>query len=160
MLRGPSVENSPVSWQLPLIMIFKDHHSYPRFTLPKYPRSQNLTPLRPLVSWVGGVKSCFLPFFAVFHANFYPGCPFFRPKTKVKISYSIWLRFLLEEFPYIGAIRKIGPFKDLGGSNAIFQKKASFLEASHLMSFHFIQIPSNKALLYDILWHNKGTYWK
>ena len=75
-LRGSSGKNSPVSWQLPLIMIFKDHHSKLKFTLPKYPRSQNLTPLSPPLPPLGEVK---VAIFAVFHGDFYPGCPFFRP---------------------------------------------------------------------------------
>ena len=132
-------------------MIFKDHHSKPKYTLPKYPRSQNLTPLSPLT-----IKQFYWPFFTAISTQV---VNFSDQKQKSIILFHV------NQCTVRGIFLNRSPQKKRAiqrfrGVKCYFSKKASFLEVSHLMSFHFIQIPSNRSLVYDILCHRTRTYWK
>ena len=135
-------------------MIFKDHHSKPKYTLPKYPRSQNLTPLSPLT-----IKQL-NNFIGRFSRRFLPRLSIFSTKNKSQNILFHVIEVSVRGISLYRSPQKNRAIQRFRGVKCYFSKKASFLEASHLMSFHFIQIPSNKALLYDILCLRKWTYWK
>ena len=104
--------------KLPFLKIVQGTHSKPEFPLPKYPHSQSLAPLPPLVSSVGGRQS---HVFGHFSLQFSPTLSIFSSKKKVIVFYVSFLVQLQEQFSILGWNRIGGAFKNEGLENEVFE---------------------------------------